>query len=132
VTRCARLHAVRLLRLSGGLAALGLGAALLLGRPAAALVGFGCVGLGMANVVPILFSAAGRAPGGRSGTGVAAVASAGYGGFLVGPPLSGFAARLATLPVALWLEVLCIAAVALGARTAGYADAREAAPAGED
>ena len=44
------------------LAALGLGGALLLHDPLAAILGFGLVGLGLANIVPILFSAAGRTP----------------------------------------------------------------------
>lgn len=55
-----RMGAARLLRLSGALAGGGLATSLLVGHPAVALVGFGLVGLGVANLIPILFSAAGR------------------------------------------------------------------------
>jgi fucose permease len=117
-----RLHAVHLVQMSGGLAALGLGTALLLGHPVAALVGFGCVGLGLSNIVPVLFSAAGRTPGVATGTALAAVATAGYFGFLVGPPLIGFAAQATTLRVGLSLVVLFMALIALRAGSAARAD----------
>ncbi len=55
-----RLGSRALLRASGALAAAGLTAALLQATPWAALVSFGLVGLGVANVIPVLFSAAGR------------------------------------------------------------------------
>jgi MFS family permease len=112
----ARLHPDRLLRASAALAAAGLGTALLLGRPAAAIAGFGLVGLGIANVIPILFSAAGRVRGVPAGTALAAVATTGYLGFLAGPPLIGLTAELAGLPPALGLVSACCALVALGAR----------------
>lgn len=51
---------VAMVRWGSLLAAAGLGGALLLHDPVAAVVGFGLVGLGLANIVPILFSAAGR------------------------------------------------------------------------
>ena len=65
----ARLGPARLLRLSGGLAAVGLAAALVMDRAAAAIAGASLVGLGLANSVPVLFGAAGRMPGtpGRGG-----------------------------------------------------------------
>jgi fucose permease len=102
----ARFPAVRLVRLSGALAAGALGAALLLGEPHVALLGFAGIGFGLANVVPILFSAAGRAPGVPPGTGIAAVATVGYLGFIAGPPLIGFVAQAAGLPVGLGVVVL--------------------------
>jgi len=117
-----RLHAIHLVRISAALAAVGLGIALLLGHPLAALVGFGCVGLGLANIVPVLFSAAGRTPGVAPGTGIAAVATAGYFGFLVGPPLIGFVAQATTLPVGLGLVALFTALIAVFARSAAPAD----------
>ena len=112
----ARLGSQRLLRGSGLLASAGLASALLLATPGAALVGFALVGLGLANVVPILFSAAGRARDVAPGTALAAVATTGYGGFLAGPPLIGFAAGLIGLPAALGLVVACCAVIAAGAR----------------
>jgi MFS family permease len=111
----ARIGPQALLRASGALAAAGLTAALLLATPGAALVGFGLVGLGVANVIPVLFSAAGRVSGIPAGTALAAVATTGYAGYLAGPPLIGFAAELAGLPAALGIVAACCAVVAAGA-----------------
>ncbi len=83
--------------------------------PVAGAAGFLLVGLGMANMAPILFSAAGRA-GTAASTGVSAVATLGYGGMLLGPPVIGVVADLAGLRVALALLVVAMAVMALGAR----------------
>jgi len=104
-----------LLRTSAAVAAAGLGGALLLGRTPAAIVGFGLVGLGIANVIPVLFSAAGRVQGTPRGTAMAAVATTGYGGYLVGPPLIGLAAEGTSLPVALGIVCAACALIAAGA-----------------
>ncbi len=80
------------LRIGGGLVAVGLAWALLLPNPISALPGFACVGLGLSCAFPIAVSAAGRMPGLSPGAAVAAVNTAGYTGFLAGPPLIGFAA----------------------------------------
>jgi fucose permease len=111
----ARLGPARLLRLSGSLAAVGLAAALAVGRPEAAIVGAGLVGLGLANSVPVLFSAAGRMPGFPAGAALAAVATTGYGGFLAGPPAIGLVAEAAGLPAALGLVALACALIGMGA-----------------
>jgi fucose permease len=109
----ARLDSSTLLRLCGGLAALGLGIALLGNHPIAALVGFGCAGLGLANVIPIVFSLAGRIREIPTGTAVAAVATMGYAGSFIGPPLIGFVAQTTILPVGLGLLVLFGALIAV-------------------
>jgi predicted MFS family arabinose efflux permease len=114
-----QMRAVPLLRLSGAVCAAGLGIALLVGHPIAALVGFGCVGFGLANVVPILFSAAGNTPGVRPSVGVAAIATAGYCGFLIGPPLIGFVAQTTSLPIGLGVIACCTGLIGL---LAGYVD----------
>jgi len=111
----------RLVLVSGAMAALGLAAALLLETPSAALVGFGFVGLGLANVIPVVFSAAGRIPGVPPASALAAVATTGYGGYLAGPPLIGIAAEVTSLPVALGIVVafcIVIASYASRLRTA--------------
>jgi fucose permease len=108
-----RLGAALLLRGGGALAALGLSATLLLGRPALAVGGFGLVGLGLANVVPTLFSAAGRSRSLAPRVAIAAVASTGYAGLLAGPPLIGFVAQAFTLTRALIVVVVCCALIAL-------------------
>lgn len=92
-----------LLRGSGLVAASGLGFGVLTGEPITAIVGFGLAGLGIANIIPVLFSAAGRVRGVPPGMTLAAVASTGYLGFLAGPPLIGLTAELTNLTVGLAL-----------------------------
>lgn len=104
----------RLVRVGGALAVIGLGGALLLHHPVAALVGFTCVGLGLSNLIPVLFSAASRTPGSSPGVSIASVSTAGYCGFLVGPPVVGFLADQLGLPLALGLLVVFLAIVAAG------------------
>ncbi len=117
-----RLGATVLLRGGGALAAAGLTATLLLGRPGVAIAGFGLVGLGLANVVPTLFSAAGRSAAIPPRIAIASVAAAGYTGMLAGPPLIGFAAQAFTLTRALIAVVVCCAVIAVLAATVRYAD----------
>lgn len=112
----ARWSPVVVVRAGSSLAAIGLGGALLLRHPVAALAGFGCVGLGVSNIVPVLFSAAGRTPGIAAGTAIASLSTAGYGGFLAGPPLVGLLADGIGLPITLGLLVVFMGAVAAGAR----------------
>ena len=98
-----RLGALRVLRWGGGLAILGL--VLVLACPFAPLAigGFLLVGLGAANVVPVLFSAAGRQASMPPAQALAVVTSTGYVGILAGPPLLGFIAHAAGLPNAFWV-----------------------------
>lgn len=99
------------------LCVLGLAIALAAPWPLVSAVGFGLVGIGAANVVPVVFSAAARTPGVPSGLGVSAVATLGYSGFLVFPPILGFAADLFGLSAAIGIVLLMSAAMAwLGAR----------------
>jgi MFS family permease len=96
-------------------AAAALGIILLLGQPIPALLGFAVFGLGMAVIVPVCFSAA-AAAGGHPGHAITAVATIGWVGFLLGPPIIGWLAHATSLPVALGLlPVLCVLIV-LGAR----------------
>jgi len=97
--------------------AVGLGLALVSGWPAAALIGFGCVGLGLACGFPIALSAAGRVPGAVPATAFAAVTTVGYTGFLAGPPLIGFLAELTGLRAALGVVALLGGVIALLAPT---------------
>jgi MFS family permease len=101
------------------LCVLGLAIALASPWPLVGAIGFGLVGVGAANVVPVVFSAAARTPGVPSGVGVSAVATLGYSGFLVFPPILGFAADLFGLSAAIGIVLLMSAAMAwLGARQA--------------
>jgi hypothetical protein len=111
----ARLGAGRLLRGGMGLVAIALGAALLIGQTAPAVVGFALCGLGIANGVPLLFSAAGRLE--PPNPSLAAAFTLGYSGFIVGPPLIGLLSDSVGLPKTLALLVLAALAVAaLGGR----------------
>ena len=58
-----------------------------------AAAGFALAGLGIANMVPIAFSAAGNLPGWRPGVGISAVSFMGYSGLLFAPSLIGFIAK---------------------------------------
>jgi predicted MFS family arabinose efflux permease len=102
----ATFNAVVLLRGSGLLAATGMALALVAPFPVLAIVGFGLTGFGFANVVPVLFTAAGNTPGVAAATAVAAAAGAGYAGFLAGPPLIGVLAGAFSLRGALVLVVV--------------------------
>jgi predicted MFS family arabinose efflux permease len=103
----------RLLRGGSALAAIALGTMLVLAHPVAALAGLVLVGIGVANGVPLLFSAAGAGGVETSGPSIAAVSSMGSLGFLVGPPFIGFLADATSLPLALTSLCLATAAVAL-------------------
>ena len=76
---------MRVLRVGGALAAIGYLAAAGIPSAAGTLAGFVIVGIGAANIVPILFTAAGRVPGVPPGIGLATVTTIGYAGLLVGP-----------------------------------------------
>lgn len=86
-------------------------------NPPAALLGFAAIGLGVSNIVPICFTAAGNAPDMEPGPAIATVALVGYFGLLAGPPMIGFAAELVTLRIALGLLSLLIVAMILLARS---------------
>jgi fucose permease len=93
----------RLLPTLAAVATVGFATGLLIGRPVAALAGFACLGIGLASVVPTVFSAAGRIPGLHPGTAVATASACGWAGFVCGPPLIGRLAAVSSLPTALIL-----------------------------
>ncbi len=94
------------------IAAAGLALAVAWPIPVAASCGFALVGIGLSNVVPAIYSAAGRR-GATPAAGVAMAATAGYSGFLVGPVAIGAAAQSVGLRAAVLLLVACAATVAL-------------------
>ena len=114
----ARMRPATLLRASGLLAAAGMALALAVPQPFAALAGFALVGLGFANIVPVLFSAAGQLEGIAPAHGIAAVSSMGYLGMMAGPPLIGFIAQARSLTAGLLVVVFFAMAVATCARRA--------------
>ena len=95
-----------ILQASGLLAATGLTTALLASSPAIAILGYGISGLGIAVLFPVALSIAPRFSGHSPSSSIAAVATLGYGGFLIGPPLIGLLADQVGLQLALGLVVL--------------------------
>lgn len=105
---------VPLVRLGACVAAVGLAISVVSGAPVPAIAGFGVVGLGLSVITPNVFGAAGRVRELPPGVGLAAVTTAGYIGFLSGPPAIGGVAQLLGLRTALSMmigAVLCAAAL---------------------
>jgi MFS family permease len=94
-------------------AALLLATALLLQHPGLTLAAFVAVGLGVATVAPLVFGTAARRARRGPGQGIAAMATLGYGGFLLGPPLIGWLAQLTSLRFALLVLAGLAATIAL-------------------
>lgn len=113
-----RLGAFRVLVVGGLVAVAGIAVILLAAAPWANLAGFALIGLGAANIVPVLFGAAGRQTAMPSGLAVAAVTTVGYAGVLIGPALVGFVAHHTSLPTAFMLLAALTALVPLSARAA--------------
>jgi len=112
----AHMSAQRLMAASGALAAVGMATALLVRDPIVALIGFAFVGIGFANVVPILFIGATKVPGVAPAAAIATVSSVGYLGFVAGPPLVGGIAHSLSLSWALGVVVIGGLLLAWGAR----------------
>lgn len=99
---------------SGALVAfLGVLTALLVKSPIVAIIGFSFVGLGFSCIVPVLFSASAKTPGLSSGAGIAAVATLGYTGFLIGPPFIGWLADATSLSLAMGVVAVLSLTVAV-------------------
>ncbi|MEW2523651.1 MFS transporter [Streptomyces sp. NPDC047071] len=125
----------RVVRAGSVLAAAGLAAALLLGGVVPALLGFACMGLGLAAVTPCVYVAAAR-QGARA---LALVAAMGTTGLLAGPPVIGFVASGSSLVwgmAAVAASALLVSCCALRidwtpAASAADGAAAESAPGGE-
>lgn len=127
----ARFGPVALVRLGGVAAALGMGLALAAPGVGVALVGFGLIGAGLSVVFPLALSAAGRTTAMPAGRALAAVATSGYVGFMIGPPVIGFGAEAVGLRGSLGVVVLLgLAATALAGTVGHGLPARNAAGVG--
>ena len=111
-----RVGNVVLVRGGSLIAAAGLGFALLVHEPAAGIAGFALLGLGLAPVVPIAFSAAGDLDPRATGRLVGRVATLGYVGSVAGPIMIGWLAEATSLRTSLGLVVLLSLAIAVSAR----------------
>jgi fucose permease len=126
-----RFRPERLLPALVAVATIGFAAALLIAQPLAALLGFACLGIGLASVVPAVFSAAGRIPGLSPGTAVATASACGWAGFVCGPPLIGRLSAWASLPVALGLLPVLTAFLVAGTLSSHALRARQPQPRAE-
>jgi MFS family permease len=113
-----RLGNVALVRGGSLIAAAGLGLGLAVHEPAAAIAGFALLGLGLAPVVPIAFSAAGDLDPRATGRLVGRVATLGYVGSVAGPIMIGWLAEATSLRASLGLVVLLALVIAACARSA--------------
>ena len=87
--------------------------------------GFAGMGFGLANVAPIVFSAAGRLPELAPGIGIAAVSTAGYGGFLARAAADRPGRRAERPPVGLGLVALAVGFMVLGTSAHGAGRRRD-------
>ena len=117
-----RYGAVATLRVSGVVGAAGLLIAAAAPVDSMALAGFALAGLGVANMVPILFSAAGNHPGTSAGSGIATVTMIGYCGILLAPSAIGLAAETIGYRVTYGVIALLLVAVAAASARASAAD----------
>lgn len=92
-----RFGKILVLRLSGILMFLGLVLSVLFPVPIAATIGFLMVGFGVASIIPISYSTAGRSKLYSPGVALAIISTISFFGFLIGPPLIGFIADLLSL-----------------------------------
>src|SRR5580698_3296794 len=99
------------LTVGGVIALLGLCGLLLAPVAWIGLVSFAFVGLGAANIVPILFRLAGTQHTMSRGLAVAALTTAGYAGMLAGPAAIGFLSREIGLHNAFWFLAALLAFV---------------------
>jgi len=86
-----------LLQVSGCLIFTGMGVSVCFPTVVTASLGFMLVGLGVACVVPSIYSVAGRNANVSPGLALAMVSSVSYLGFLIGPPLIGYIAEISSL-----------------------------------
>ena len=108
-----------LARACAALAATGMLIVIAAPTPAVVFGGLVAVGFGISILVPLAFSAAGRAPGMASGAAIAAVATVGYFGFLAAPPTIGLVAERVTLRGAFVLLVALLILIGLLAPVTG-------------
>jgi MFS family permease len=102
----------------GGLAAAGVGAALIAPSPALALAGWAAFGAGLAPIAPAVLGAAPDASRLPAPAAIATVTAIGYLGSFTGPPLIGALAGPVGLTTALGLMALAAVTAALLARPA--------------
>lgn len=115
-------------RAGGLVAAAGLVFGLAVPAPTAAVAGFALLGMGLAPVVPLTFSAAGNTRRGRRGTALGWVVTVSYLGSILGPVIIGLMAEWTSLRLALGIPAVLALAIAAAARFVEPDVPRPAAP----
>ncbi|GBG40504.1 hypothetical protein NJB14197_52270 [Mycobacterium montefiorense] len=110
----ARFSARRLLPVLALFAAITMSVTLVVASPVVSVIGFACLGAGVALLVPTAFSAAYSA--GNAGSAIAIVAAGGWLGYLLGPPLIGHLADRIGLPGALVTIPVMVSVAAIAIR----------------
>jgi MFS family permease len=100
----------------GACAALGLVVVILPLSWQVSLIGYALVGLGSANIVPVLFTSVGRQTAMPEHLAVPAITTLGYAGILAGPAAIGFVSRIASLSGAFLILAVMLLVVAAAAR----------------
>lgn len=107
-----RFGPVRTVRISAAAAAIGLGAALVVGDPIVTVLGFMVLGLGVSTIFPLVFAASASRPGIRTGDGIAVTSFTARAGFLLSAPAVGAIATGVDLRVGIGLAVVAAVVVA--------------------
>lgn len=115
-TIVSHLGARRVIIVGGLLAAAGLILATLATSWQVALVGYGLVGMGCSNIVPVLYTAVGKQTLMPASIAVPAITTLGYAGILAGPAAIGFIAHASSLSTAFLLIATLLVAVAISGR----------------
>jgi hypothetical protein len=97
------------------MAGMGFGAALLIDRLIAGMLGLALLGAGISCALPLAISAGSRLPGEQAATAAARVSTLAYLGSFVGPGLIGALASRYGLPLALGVPAALVAATGFGA-----------------
>ncbi|MBY5331145.1 MFS transporter [Rhizobium leguminosarum] len=117
-----RLGGVKTLRICTLFAIVGMLLAGLAPNAELAILGFAFCGIGISNMVPIAFSAAGNIPGLKPGIAISVVTTMGYSGMLVAPSLIGFVAEHIGFAVVFMALPVLLLVVLLLSNLAHYAD----------
>jgi MFS family permease len=121
----------RSLAIVAAIGTVGMAGGLISGTLLGAMLGFGCLGLGLSVLVPVFFSTAADGPG-AAGPKLAVVSSFSYLGFLLGPASLGPLASASSVHTALWIlptfaglaGILGVIAVRMTARLSAAAPVR--------
>jgi MFS family permease len=106
----------KVLVLGAVLAACGLALSLSIDDWRAAVIGYGLVGIGCANIVPVLFTLVGQQTSMPKALAIPAMTTLGYAGVLVGPAFIGFIAHSTSLAVAFGIVTVSLIGVAIAGR----------------